>query len=132
MNSKVKNFKCPFCERQYNSLDDMYNCAKNDEQIAKHLERKNEEERKRKQLKEQSSILSQKLEDINREIDKYNQISDGINSPKIEKIYKFNFVRINVIIKINYVMANLSKSDSELIEKTNKAIAELVFPKYEL
>lgn len=34
--------------------------------------------------------------------------------------------------KINYVMANLSKSDSELIEKTNKAIAELVFPKYEL
>lgn len=29
-------------------------------------------------------------------------------------------------------MANLSKSDSELIEKTNKTIAELVFPKYEL
>ena len=99
MNSKVKNFKCPFCERQYGSLDDMYNCAKNDEQIAKHLERKNEEERKRKQLKEQSSILSQKLEDINREIDKYNQIVDvtnqivdGTNSPKIEKIYKTSFI----------------------------------------
>ena len=93
MNSKVKNFKCPFCERQYDSLDGMYNCAKNDEKIAKQLERKNEEERKRKQIEEQSSILSQKLDDVNGEIDKYNRIVDGTNSPKIEKIYKFNFVK---------------------------------------
>lgn len=93
MNSKVKNFKCPFCERQYDSLDDMYNCAKNDEKMTKQLARKNEEERKRKQIEEQSSILSQKLDDINKEIDKYNQIVDGTSNPKIEKIYKFNFIK---------------------------------------
>ena len=77
MNSKVKNFKCPFCERQYDSLDGMYNCAKNDEKIAKQLERKNEEERKRKQIEEQSSILSQKLDDINNEI--YNEVKNILN-----------------------------------------------------
>lgn len=112
MNSKVKNFKCPFCERQYDSLDDMYNCAKNDEKIAKQLERKNEEERKRKQIEEQSSILSQKLNDVNREIDKYNQIVDGTNSPKIEKIYNFNFVK------------DKSKNDGNNIKSARPIISE--------
>lgn len=93
MNSNINNFKCPFCSIQYDSLDAMYNCAKNDEARIKQSAKRAEEERKIKQIKEQESTLSQKLEDINREIDKYNQIIDGTNSPKIEKIHKFNFVK---------------------------------------
>lgn len=113
MNSNIKNFKCPFCEKQYDSLDDMYKCAKNDEIKAKQSARKIEEERKRKQIEEQSSILSQKIDNINKEIDKYNQIVDGTNNPKIEKIYKFNFVK------------DKNKNDGNNIKSTRPIINEI-------
>lgn len=115
MNSNINNFKCPFCDRQYDSLDAMYNCAKNDEIMIKQSAKRVEEERKIKQMKEQESILSQKLEDVNREIDKYNKIVEGTNNPKIEKIYKFNFLKSK----------DRDKNDEKNVKSTKPIINEI-------
>ena len=117
MNSNINNFKCPFCDRQYDSLDAMYNCAKNDEATIKQTAKRVEEERKIKQIKEQESILSQKLEEVNREIDKYNKIVEGTNNPKIEKIYKFNFIKDK--------NKNRDKNDEKNVKSTKPIINEI-------
>lgn len=115
MNSNINNFKCPFCSIHYDSLDAMYNCAKNDEARIKQSAKRVEEERKIKQIKEQESTLSQKLEDINREIDKYNKIVEDTNNPKIERIYKFKFIKDK----------DKDKSDEKKVKSTRPIINEI-------
>lgn len=93
--NNIKSFKCPFCEQQYDNLDNMYQCAKKDEAKFKKLELRKKEEYLLKQKDEQLSVLSQKLDELKEEIDKYNAIVEGTKYPKIEQIYKINFIDNN-------------------------------------
>lgn len=67
--NKIQNFTCPYCNKCYTSLDNMYSCAKRDEQVnqQKQVQLSN-------QAKECYKIIGTKIKEINEAIDKYNNI----------------------------------------------------------
>lgn len=67
--NKIQNFTCPYCNKCYTSLDNMYSCAKRDEQVnqQKQIQLSN-------QAKEYYKIIGTKIKEINEAIDKYNSI----------------------------------------------------------
>lgn len=104
--NKIPNFTCPYCNRRYTNLNDMYSCAKKDEQVNQQIQA-----RLSNQAEECYKVIETKIKECNEAIDKYNSII--VQCGEVEKM-------------ITHCVINTQKTTEKKTKKTDKEDKKII------